>query len=59
MLPVLGVAHLFGRLLTPEDDLPNAAATAVLSFGLWQRAFGGDRSVIGRDIRLNGNTCRI
>ncbi|HEY1341080.1 MAG TPA: ABC transporter permease [Bryobacteraceae bacterium] len=56
---MLGAAPLFGRLLSPDDDRPGVPATAVLSFGLWQRAYGGDRGVIGRDIRLNGNPCTV
>jgi putative ABC transport system permease protein len=59
MLQMLGVAPLHGRVLTAEDDAPNAPNTAVLSYGLWQRAFGGETSVIGRDIRLNGNSCTV
>ena len=59
MLQMLGVAPIHGRLLTAEDDAPNAPNTAVLSFGLWQRAFGGELGVIGRDIRLNGNACTV
>jgi putative ABC transport system permease protein len=58
-LPMLGVQPLFGRLFSAEDDRPRVAATAVISFGLWQRAFGGDRGVVGRDIRLNGNACTV
>ena len=52
MLPMLGVSPMLGRLLIREDDTPNVPLTAVLSYGLWQRAFGGDRGIIGRDIRL-------
>jgi len=48
-----------GRLLTPPDDAPSAPVTAVLSYGLWQRAFGGDASVLGRDVRLNGQKCTV
>ena len=44
---MLGVQPLMGRLLTPADDAPNAPATAVLSYGLWQRAYGGERSILG------------
>jgi predicted permease len=59
MLHMLGVAPAHGRLLTPQDDAPNAPLTAVLSYGLWQRAFGGEAGVVGRDIRLNGNPCTV
>ena len=58
LLPMLGVTPLQGRLLSPQDDAANAPLTAVLSYGLWQRAFGG-ASVLGRDIRLNGNACTV
>ena len=57
LLQMLGVGPITGRLLSPADDLPNAPATAVLSYGLWQRAYGGDPGVVGRDIRLNGKPC--
>jgi predicted permease len=59
MLPMLGVQPLMGRLFTAQDDLPKVANSAILSFNLWQRAFGGDRGVIGRDIRVNGNSCTV
>ncbi len=39
---MLGVAPLRGRLLSLQDDAANAPLTAVISYGLWQRAFGGD-----------------
>ncbi len=59
MLPMLGVNPLMGRLLAAEDDRPKVPLNAVLSFALWQRAFGGDRGILGRDIRLNGNPCHV
>lgn len=49
----LGVGTLLGRPLTPADDSPEAPAALVLSYGFWERAFGGDPSTIGRTIRLN------
>src|ERR1700761_1743322 len=48
LLTMLGAQPLIGRLLTPADDAPNAPATAGLSYGLWQRAYGGERSILGR-----------
>jgi putative ABC transport system permease protein len=59
LLPMLGVTPMQGRLPGPQDDSPNGPQTAVLSYGLWQRAFGGETSVLGRDIRLNGKACTV
>ena len=59
LLPMLGVQPKLGRVITPADDLPNAPATAVLSYALWQRGFGGDPGILGRDVRLNGKPCTV
>jgi hypothetical protein len=57
---VLGVAAALGRLVTPNDDLaPGAHPVAVISEGFWQRAFNADPQVIGRTIKLNGQTLTI
>ena len=50
---VLGVPALHGRTLSEEDDKPSAAPAAVISHRYWQRRFGGDPGVVGRQIRLN------
>lgn len=49
----LGVQPLLGRLLTDEDDKPAAGAVAVISYRYWQQRFGGDATVIGKQINLN------
>lgn len=59
LLPSLGVSPIMGRLITPQDDQPQAPSTAVLSHGLWQRSFGGAANVLGREILLNGAKCTI
>jgi putative ABC transport system permease protein len=59
LLQSLAVPPAMGRLLTPQDDAPSAPMTAVLSYGLWQRAFGGDPSFIGRDTLFNGQKCTV
>ena len=56
---VLGVAPIVGRSLSAEDEQPGAAPVAVLAESLWVRGFGGDRSVVGRSIVLNGTPHRI
>jgi putative ABC transport system permease protein len=50
----LGVAPAVGRPFTPEDDAPGKNHVVVLSNGFWQRQFGGDASVVGKRMILNG-----
>ncbi len=49
--PMLGVQAEIGRHFTAQEEQPGSAAIVVLSHGLWQRRFGSDRNLIGRDIR--------
>jgi predicted permease len=50
----LGVRPSAGRLLTQDDDLnPGGHPVAVISYGFWQRRFGGDPSIIGKTIVAN------
>jgi predicted permease len=53
MLPTLGVNPVIGRIFTPDDDREDSPGTVLLSYGLWQRAFGGDASVLGRKVLLD------
>jgi putative ABC transport system permease protein len=51
---VLGLKPRLGRFFLPEEDrVPDRDAVAVIGYGLWQRAFGGDPQILGRVIRLN------
>ncbi|MBI4905809.1 MAG: ABC transporter permease [Acidobacteria bacterium] len=59
MLSMLGVPPLHGRLPNAEDDKPGAPQTAVLSYGTWQRVFGGDMGVLSREVKLNGQSCTV
>ena len=54
LFAVLGVQPQLGRSITPSDDREGAPLTTVLSYGLWQRAFGGDPGVLGRKVNLDG-----
>ncbi|HEX8687658.1 MAG TPA: ABC transporter permease, partial [Pyrinomonadaceae bacterium] len=51
---VLGVEPILGRPLSDEDARPNTPPVVVLSYGLWQRRYGGDPQVIGKRLTLNG-----
>jgi predicted permease len=55
----LGVSSALGRTIQPSDDRPGAPPVIVLSYGYWQRAFGGAADVIGRTVRLNGSPFTI
>ena len=59
LLPELGVKPLLGRLYGPDDDKPGAPRTVVLSYGLWQRRFGGDPAVLGKSIELSGDSYEV
>jgi putative ABC transport system permease protein len=50
----LGVDAQLGRYYSPTEDQPNTEAVVVLSDGLWRRAFGADRGILGRRIRVDG-----
>ncbi len=53
LFPTLGVTPLLGRIFSAEDDRPGAAKVVVISYGLWQRRFGGDARALGRAMRLD------
>lgn len=59
LLPVLGVHPMLGRWFNHQDDSPGTSETVMLSYGYWQRRFGGDRSVVGRAITLDGKQHQI
>src|SRR5919107_3163498 len=50
---VMGVAPLLGRTPTADDARLGAEPVVVLGFRFWQRQFGGDRAVLGRELRLD------
>lgn len=54
LFPMLGVQPVLGRLFTAEDDREGAPGTVLLSYSLWQAAFGGDAAVLGRKVLLDG-----
>lgn len=52
---LLGMRPILGRLFTAEDDRPGAAPVVVLNYAFWQRQFGGDPTISGKTIDLNGS----
>jgi putative ABC transport system permease protein len=51
---VLGVPPLLGRTFRPQEEEPGGDRVVVLSHGLWVRNYGGDRSIIGKPIQIDG-----
>src|SRR5258708_407267 len=58
-LPLLGIPPMLGRSFTRQDDSPGAPDTAMLTYGYWRRKFGGDVSVVGRNIIVDGKSRQI
>jgi len=50
---VMGVRPLLGRTPTSDDARPGAEPVVILGYRFWQRQFGGDRNILGRQLRLN------
>jgi putative ABC transport system permease protein len=53
MMPMTATPPLLGRIFSEDDDKPGNPKTTVLTYELWQHAFGGDRKVLGRAIRID------
>ncbi len=59
VLQTLGVPPAVGRWFSEADQVPNGPRRVMLSYGYWQRRFGGDRTVIGRNITVDSQSREI
>jgi len=59
LFPMLGVHAVAGRTFLPEEDQVHGPAVALLSHSFWQRRFGADPAVVGRDVLLDRQKYRI
>ena len=57
---VLGVRPILGSVFLPaEEEKPGRTPSAIISYGLWQRRYGGDPLIVGKPIQLNRNLCTV
>ncbi len=56
---ILGITPIMGRDLRPEDNVAGAEKVALISYGLWQRDFGGAADIVGKGLRINGTPATI
>src|SRR3712207_8136570 len=56
---LLGVRPAVGRVFAPNEAGPGRPPLVVLGHELWRRRFGGDRSIVGSDILLNGQPHQV
>ena len=53
VLDILGVKPLLGRWFSQADDTPGTPETVMLTYGYWQRRFGGDTAIVGRTLTID------
>jgi putative ABC transport system permease protein len=56
---LFGAPMLLGRTFTPQEDAPNGGKVVVISYGLWQRKFGGDAKIVGKVLSLGNEPYTI
>ncbi|MEA2205262.1 MAG: putative transport system permease protein [Blastocatellia bacterium] len=57
--PLLGVKPALGRWFVADEDKPGATHVAMINYNLWQQRYGGDPSIIGRELSLNGEKYQV
>src|SRR5947209_3362172 len=59
LIETLGVQPELGRNFVPEEDVKGGPNAAIISHALWQRAFGGQSDIIGKEVRINAQPSTI
>jgi predicted permease len=58
-LSLLRVQPILGRVFSKEDDTPGSPLRAILTYGYWQRKFGGARDIIGQPLQIDGEPASV
>jgi predicted permease len=56
---VMGLSPVLGRLTEPSDDGPGASPVVVLTHGYWVKHFGGDSTIVGKQLRMDGKSATV
>ena len=56
---ILRAKPMLGRSFTAVEDQPNGARVVMLGYGLWQRRYGADPSIVGRQVRIGGDAYTV
>jgi predicted permease len=59
LLSAMGIQPLLGRTFAPDDGQATASTSVILSYDTWQKYFAADRSIVGRQIRVNAQTAQV
>jgi predicted permease len=59
LFSTLGISPIQGRAFSPDEDRPGAPPVAIISYGLWQRDFGGQQNTIGKSLVYDGKPYTI
>ena len=59
MFSILGVNPIIGRTFTPEEATQGHDRVVILGYSLWQRSFGSDPRIAGKEVVVDGRTCQI
>ncbi len=59
LFQLVGVEPLKGRTFSPDEDKPGTGNVLVLSYGLWQRRFGGNLNIVGQPVQLDGQSYNV
>jgi predicted permease len=58
-LPTFGIVPILGRDFNSEDDRPHAPTVALLSYGFWQRSFGGEAKALGKTLIVDEQPVQV
>jgi putative ABC transport system permease protein len=59
MFSILGVNPIMGSTFTPEEAVQGHDRVVILGYSLWQRAFGSDPQIVGKEVVIDGRSCQI